>query len=412
MLTITLSAAFSLLKPIFCKGNHCPSVIEAQKLVLFSGLYLIAFGKGGIYSSLLPLGADQFEDRNSDELEKKKSFFNWFYFSICFGSLISSTILVWVEENIDWALGFGISALFVALALGAFLYGTPIYRLQRPGGSPLKRILQVLVAALRKTSIEVPTDNSHLYEVPLNNLIVKESWKLVHSNDFRFLDRAATISESDARSTDSPSPWRLCSVTQVEELKILLRLLPIWVGGVIYSVSYAQMSTTFIEQGNTMETKIGCFSFPPASLFAFETLIVILWVFIYDTLLVNIGKKFIENGHGISWLQRMGIGFLLMMFGMCTVALVEAKRLECVRVGKTMSIAWQLPQYFIFGVSEVFSFVGQIEFFNYEAPNTMKSTCNAFFLLTMSLGKLLEFSCYYISDLFYYTRRKGWLDTC
>ncbi|XP_010243098.2 PREDICTED: protein NRT1/ PTR FAMILY 8.3-like [Nelumbo nucifera] len=278
----------------------------------------------------------------------------------------------------------------MALAIGTFLYGTPIYRIQRPGGSPLKRILQVLVAALRKANIEVPIDNSLLHEVPFKNSIAKESWKLVYTNDFRFLDKAATMSESDANSTDSPSPWRLCSVSQVEELKILLRLLPIWAGGVVYSVSYAQMSTTFIEQGSTMETKIGGFSFPPASLFAFEVLIVILWVFIYDTLLVNIGKKFISNGQGLSELQRMGVGHLLMILAMSTAALVEEKRLEYLRYGKTMSIAWQLPQYFIFGVSEVFIYVGQLEFFNGQAPNTMKSTCNAFSLLTISGGNYLS----------------------
>lgn len=66
------------------------------------------------------------------------------------------------------------------------------------------------------------------------------------------------------------SPWRLCTVTQVEELKILLRLFPIWVASIVYSIAYAQMYTTFVEQGKAMNTKIGCFSIPPASLFAGE----------------------------------------------------------------------------------------------------------------------------------------------
>ncbi|XP_077234876.1 protein NRT1/ PTR FAMILY 8.3-like [Tasmannia lanceolata] len=410
MVILTLSASLPSLKPPSCEGNSCRSATEAQKVVFFFGLYLIAFGSGGVKSSLLPLGADQFEDGNPIERERKESFFNWFYFSINLGALISSTVIVWIQENVDWALGFGIATFFIALAVVVFFSGTSIYRLQRPSGSPLNRILQVLVASLRKTSLKVPVDSCNLFEARDKNSTILGSRRLEHTDEFRFLDKAATISDFDAQNGNSASPWILCTITQVEELKILLRLLPIWLSSIVYSIAYAQMSTTFIEQGAAMNTKIRTFSVPPASLFAFEVLSVMFWILIYDTVLITIGKKFVGEGRGLSQLQRMGIGHFLMILAMSVAALVEMKRLGSFMSGNTISIAWQLPQYFIFGASEVFNYVSQLEFFYGQGPDTMRSMCTASSLLTISLGNYLSsFLVMLVMHLSSRGGRSGWI---
>lgn len=186
MIIVTLSATISSLKPPSCEGFSCPSANEAKKMVFFSGLYLVAFGSGGLKSSLLPMGADQFEDGNPIEMEKKGSFFNWFYLSINVGALLSSTFIVWIEENVDWALGFGIATLFMTLAVVSFLFGTPVYRLQKPSGSPLKRLLQVAIASIKKRSLEVPVNSSELFEAWDENSIVLGSRKLAHTDEFRY----------------------------------------------------------------------------------------------------------------------------------------------------------------------------------------------------------------------------------
>ncbi|XXG66693.1 hypothetical protein AAC387_Pa06g0217 [Persea americana] len=388
MIIVTLSAFIWSLKPSSYEGISCPS--EAKKLLFFSGLYLVAFGSGGLKSSLLPMGADQFEEGNTIEMEKKGSFFNWFYIFGNFGALLSSTFVIWIEEYIDWALGFGIATLFMALAVGGFLLGTSIYRLHKPSGSPLTRLFHVVIASLKKTSMEVPIDSSELYEVWDKKSTVLGSRKLVHTDEFRFLDKAAIISASDVKNGIEYHPWRLCTVTQVEELKIILRLVPIWLTSVIYFAAYSQMYTTFIEQGGMMDTRIGPLSVPPATLFAFEVLSVVLLVLIYDTSISIIRKRFTDNKGGITELQRMGIGRLLIIISMALAALLERKRLESVNGGKSMSITWQLPQYFILGASEVFNGIGQLEFFYNQAPDTMRSMCIAFSLLTMSLGSYLS----------------------
>ncbi|KAH7687240.1 Proton-dependent oligopeptide transporter family protein [Dioscorea alata] len=385
--TITLSASIPYFKPPSCEGNLCPPANNVEKLIFYSGLYLIAFGSGGVKSSLLPLGADQFDEDNLMEVQKKGSFFNYLYFCMNAGALASSTVIVWIEQNIDWGIGYGISTFCILLAFTCFLIGTSTFRLREPGGSPLKNVFQVLVASFQKRKLRVPSENRFLYEVEDNNLNPQRIHRLDHTDEFRCLDKAAIVLNSDMKEVDS---WSLCTVTQVEEFKALLRLLPIWVAGIIYSVTYAQMYTTFVEQGKAMETRLGSFSIPPASLYAFEVLSVMLWVLLYDTVIATIARRYLGDGHGLTQLQRMGIGHLLIIVAMATAAILEMKRKESVNKGEPISILWQLPQFFLMACSEVFTYIGQLEFFYDQAPDSMKSMSTALSLLTVSLGNYLS----------------------
>lgn len=73
-----------------------------------------------------------------------------------------------------------------------------------------------------------------------------------------FFDEAAVEMESDySRKEESIYRWRLCTVTQVEELKAIIRLLPVWATGIIFTTVYSQMSTLFVLQGERMDTRVG-----------------------------------------------------------------------------------------------------------------------------------------------------------
>jgi solute carrier family 15 (peptide/histidine transporter), member 3/4 len=108
---------------------------------------------------------------------------------------------------------------------------------------------------------------------------------------FRFLDKSC-VETQDEKDVGPANPWRLCTVTQVEELKSIVRLLPIWASGIIFSAVYSQMSTMFVLQGNTLDPHIGPnFEIPSASLSIFDTLSVIMWVPVYDCILVPIVRR-------------------------------------------------------------------------------------------------------------------------
>ncbi|PNT74796.1 hypothetical protein BRADI_1g22087v3 [Brachypodium distachyon] len=253
MVLVTVGA-FIPSAPVLCNLSSCPSSKGAQNLIFFSGLYLAAFGCGGVRSALLPLGADQFNNENSLDRQKRRNFFSLFYICVIFGVITSGTIVVWVQENVSWALGYGIATTCIALALACFMIGTPIFRQREPSGSPVKSIFQVIVTASKNMRLEIPADSSLLYETRSKNTH-KVELKLAHTDDFRFLDKAAIISDLSIDNGNCGSSWRICTITQVEELKILIRLLPIWATGVFFGAAISQMHTTFIQQGHASQVE-------------------------------------------------------------------------------------------------------------------------------------------------------------
>jgi len=178
-----MTASVKGLKPM-CHDGVCDPT-SGQSAVVFVALYLIALGTGGIKPCVSSFGADQFDESDESEKQSKSSFFNWFYFSINIGALIASSVLVWVQTNVGWGWGFGIPAVVMAVAVVSFFVGTPLYRHQKPGGSPLTRIAQVIVASFRKYGVKIPADKSLLYEVSDKESAIEGSRKLEHTDQLK-----------------------------------------------------------------------------------------------------------------------------------------------------------------------------------------------------------------------------------
>lgn len=186
----------------------------------------------------------------------------------------------------------------------------------------------------------------------------------------------------------------------MEELKSVLRLLPVWASGIIFSTVYSQMSTMFVLQGNTLDPHMGRhFKIPSASLSIFDTISVIMWVPIYDCIIIPFARKFTGRERGFTQLTRMGIGLVISIFSMLAAGVLEVVRLRIVAKHNLyddqdgyvpMSIFWQVPQYLIIGAAEVFTFIGQLEFFYDQAPDAMRSICSALSLTTVALGNYLS----------------------
>ncbi|KAJ1691388.1 hypothetical protein LUZ63_015543 [Rhynchospora breviuscula] len=393
---LTMTASVSGLKPD-CTGDTCHPT-QSQTAAVFSALYLIALGTGGIKPCVSSFGADQFDESDPIEKKSKSSFFNWFYFSINIGALIASSVLVYIQTNVSWGWGFGVPAVCMAIAMVSFFLGTRLYRNQKPAGSPLTRIAQVLVSSARKWQVHVPEDKSLLYELTDKESAIVGSRKLEHTSQFKCLDKASVETEED-KTVGLVNPWRLCTVTQVEELKSIVKLLPIWAGGIIFSTVYGQMSTMYVLQGNTLDPHIGPhFKIPAASLSIFDTLSVIIWVPVYDRILVPFVRRITGRERGFTQLTRMGIGLVISIFAMVAAGVLEVVRLHIIHRDNLydskdyipMSIFWQVPQYFLVGAAEVFTFIGQLEFFYDQAPDAMRSMCSALSLTTVALGNYLS----------------------
>lgn len=143
--------------PSDCKASNPLSSCSPrfQIIIFFSALYLVALAQGGHKPCVQAFGADQFDEKEPEELKAKGSFFNWWYFGMCAGTLSTLWVLNYIQDNLSWALGFGIPCIAMVIALAIFLLGTSTYRfsIRREDRSPFARIGNVYVAAVKNWSV-------------------------------------------------------------------------------------------------------------------------------------------------------------------------------------------------------------------------------------------------------------------
>ncbi|XP_073111464.1 protein NRT1/ PTR FAMILY 5.2 isoform X1 [Elaeis guineensis] len=374
-----------------CKAN-CEPASKLQLGVFFGGLYILALGNGGTKPNISTIGADQFDEFDPKERMHKLSFFNWWMFSVFLGTLFANTFLVYLQDNVGWTVGYGIPTLGLIISVIIFLAGTSFYRHKVPQGSPFTRMARVIVAALRKWRLPIPNDPKELYELDLEVYTRKGKFRIDSTNTIRFLNKAAVKDGSD-------TPWTLCSVTQVEETKQIIRMLPILTAMFIPSTMIAQTNTLFIKQGTTLNRHIGPhFQIPPACLGALVTLSMLVSVVLYDRYFVKFMKIWTKNPRGITLLQRMGVGLVLQIIIMLVASLTEKSRLSIARshgLDKTggqvpVTIFILLPQFVLMGIADAFLVVGKIEFFYDQAPESMKSLGTSYALTAYGVGNFLS----------------------
>ncbi|XP_054800035.1 protein NRT1/ PTR FAMILY 4.4-like [Prosopis cineraria] len=106
-------------------------------------------------------------------------------------------------------------------------------------------------------------------------------------------------------------------------------------------------------------------SFPPKHPYMF----LILLVPLYDTFFVPFARKLTGNDSGISPLTRIGSGLFVATFSMVSSSLMEKKRRDqALNFNQKLHILWITPEFLIFGLSEMFTAVGLIEFFHNYSP--------------------------------------------
>ncbi|PON98790.1 Proton-dependent oligopeptide transporter family [Trema orientale] len=215
----------------------------------------------------------------------------------------------------------------------------------------------------------------------------------------RFLDKAA-ITDNQEESNETRNPWRLCSVNQVEEVKLVLRLIPIWLSCLMFNVVQAQLHTFFTKQGSTMNRSVGShYQLPPASLQGIVGFTILAAVPLYDRVFVPVARKFTGHPSGITMLQRIGVGLFLSVLNMVVSALVESKRVEIAskhglldspKSVVPIKVWWLFPQYMVCGVSDAFAVVGLQELFYAEMPEAMRSLGAAAHISILGVGNFLS----------------------
>ncbi|KAF2311355.1 hypothetical protein GH714_022028 [Hevea brasiliensis] len=397
LLVIQLTAAISKLHPPRCgkESSTCQGPTPGQMAFLLTGFGLMVVGAGGVRPCNLAFGADQFNPKTESGKKGINSFFNWYFFTFTFAMMISLTLIVYVQANVSWAIGLAIPAILMLIACILFFSGSKIYVKVKANGSPMTSVAQVIVVAIKKRRlkpVEQPWFSLFNYTPPTSI-----NAKLSYTDQFRFLDKAAIRTLEDKINPDgSPAdPWKLCSLQQVEEVKCLLRVIPIWVSDVVFFIAIVQQQTYAVFQAVQSDRRLGSSNFkvPAASYGVFMMLSLTIFIPIYDRIFVPFLQRLTGKEGGITILQRIGIGIILSALAMLVSALVEEKRrtiaLTKPTVGtaprrggiSSMSSVWLIPQLALTGLAEAFGSIGMVEFYYKQFPENMRSIAGSLFFV-------------------------------
>ncbi|KAL3818853.1 hypothetical protein ACJIZ3_004758 [Penstemon smallii] len=389
---LAVSSVLPNLRPPKCNPalpGDCTEANDLQMGVFYVALYTMAVGMGGIKCSVSGFGTDQFDQKDEKEKTQMGYFFNRFYFFISIGTLLAVTVFIYIQDKVARVWGYGSCTALMFFSVVVFLSGTKRYRYKGCPGSPVLQVMQVVVAAIRKRKIQLPSKNEQLYENQTD-----ES-RIMRTRDFRCLDKAAILENVDNAMTEAeipkPNPWRLCSVTKVEEVKMMVRILPIFATTIMFWTVHAQMITFSVQQAATMNRSIGSFQVPAGSLNAFFIGAILLTLGIYDRVIIPLWKKK-KGTQGLTSLQKMGLGLLISIFSMGVAAIMEARRLKVAKSTSSMvfplpvSAFILVPQFVLAGAAEGFVYTGQLDFFLTESPKGMKAISTSLFLTTISFG--------------------------
>jgi proton-dependent oligopeptide transporter, POT family len=104
---------------VYCLG-HLALALDETRVGLAVGLTLIAIGSGGIKPCVTAHVGDQFGPSNQHLLPRV---YGWFYFSINFGSFISTLLTPWLLEYVGPHVAFGVPGVLMFIATVVFWMG-------------------------------------------------------------------------------------------------------------------------------------------------------------------------------------------------------------------------------------------------------------------------------------------------
>ncbi|WJX35779.1 hypothetical protein P8452_23729 [Trifolium repens] len=398
MILLWLTTIIPLSRPM-CNQltNNCNSPTTIHLLLLHSSFALMSIGAGGIRSSSLAFGVDQLS-KQDENAGIKEGYFSWYYASVAVASLLGLSVVVYIQDNMGWTVGFGVPVVLMFIATLSFFLATPFYVMLEAKKNTLTGLAQVLVASYRNRLQQLPQQDMNVNGIYHHE---KDSNLLVPTEKLRFLNKACIMRNPledltpDGRALN---PWNLCTIEQVEDLKSLFKIVPIWTAGIMMTVNVSQSSFLVLE-ASSMDRHIGSnFQIPPASFGTFMMLSLILWVILYDRFLVPLASRIKGRKTCLGAKQKMGVSLFSCSISIASLAIVENIRRgiaidqgysEHPEAVVNMSALWLLPRQIIDGLAEASGVVGQTEFFLNELPQSMSSIASTLGGLGISVASLV-----------------------
>lgn len=185
----------------------------------------------------------------------------------------------------------------------------------------------------------------------------------------------------------------MCSVTEVEETKCLVHLIPICFTFIIPGVVSSIGNTFFLEQAEVINGKDG-------GNFSFGPLLLLLFYYISKGRFTAFYEGFVGHLTSVGWnavAHVVGFAMSMILSILCcvTAAIVETRRLDVVRshglIDKPdekipMSLFWLLPQFLLLGAADGFYEKGIDMFFSDQFPRMIFRYLKYIFVATTGVG--------------------------
>lgn len=345
--------------------TYC-SVVSGSPGLLVTSLLMIAVGTGGIKPCVAAFGGDQF---GPDDAQNLRKFFNFFYFTINIGSMVSMVVTPIMSSGTCFGkqscypLAFGASSTLLGASILLFVIGTSLYVIKPARKKQFSRSFRSLVRNMKRLF-----------------------WSLPESDE----EPGTLLTPSEAA----------CEACEEDDKKRTLRMLRILGPAVFFWALYDQQSSSWVMQGSKMDTRQSVFGYKvdvlPSQMQAFNSAFILLLIPMFSSLIYPL----------LGWIgvfsspeEKMGAGIILASLSFFYSGYLEHRMGLAESAGQKLSILWQIPQYIILTAGEIMLNVTGMEYMYAEAPETMKSLALSMWLLAVTAGNLLVMGIAFLDPL-------------
>ncbi len=357
----------------------------SETLVL--GMFLMAFGTGGIKPCVSTNVGDQFTVTNQHLIERA---FSYFYFSINFGSSISIYFCPELLDSPDygprWA--FGMPAAMMALATLVFWFGRRKFAvvpaaMAKPGLKPIG-FIAVFMAMLAVSVVIFNATHNFLFALFTMLLQLAIAVVVCLRTGVRRLLPIELVQ------------WLERSFTG-EGLSVVGRLSLLYLFIAIFWALWDQSngnSWTVQAQSGLMDkhlfgflagvpglSALAGYEMLPAQLQVVNGLYILGMIPVFTFGIYPLVGRFVK----ITPLRKIGMGFFFTAASFVMVAWIEQR----IQSGHVVSLWWQIAAYGVLSASEVMVSITGLEYSYKQAPPVMKSFIMSLFLLSTSVGNAL-----------------------
>jgi len=363
---------FSLL---YCIGQGMLALFVDHRLGFYSGLFLVAFGSGGIKPLVASFMGDQFDQSNK---HLARLAFDAFYWIINFGSLFASLLMPYVLRNHGPEYAFGIPGILMFIATVFFWMGRRRYVHVPPAPANPHSFLNVARTALftRGSSntgfviamIGFVLALVSLLMIPKLGFVSSVCLAIVAIIVFGGFGANMQLDRARGKHPDEA----------VEGVRAVLRLLIVF--GLItpFWSLFDQKASTWVLQANTMVKPEW---FEPSQMQALNPLLVMILIPFNNLVLYPLLRKL---GIEPTAIRRMGFGIAFSGLAFVAAGLIQLE----MDGGTPMSITWQMLPYALLTFAEVLVSATGLEFAYSQAPASMKGVIMAFWYLSVTIGNL------------------------